>query len=152
MIESTNDLKECIVNYVTETQTIEIVDATFKTSATIKGFDLINCVIEGIFEDCYLVGTEVKNSQVTTCNIENSDITNSKVLSCKVESGDLTNCYFMNGYLNGNMYGGVFRSGKLGPYASMDSEVKVVTDTDNFFDTYFDDEAKSDKAIKGFKK
>jgi hypothetical protein len=46
----------------------------------------------------------------------------------------------MEGYLNSNMVGGVFRSGKLGPYASMDSEVKLVTDYDNFFDTKFDTE------------
>ncbi len=152
MIEATNNLQECIVNYVTESQTIEIVDATFKTSATIRGFDLINCVVEGIFDDCYFAASEIKNSQLTTCKLEHTDATNSKVLSCKVEMGDLTNCYFMNGYLNGSMHGGVFRSGNLGPYASMDSEVKVVTDTDNFFDTYYDEDDKGGKGLKGFKK
>jgi hypothetical protein len=44
------------------------------------------------------------------------------------------------------MFGGVFRSGKLGPFATMDSEVKVVTDNNNFFDTKYDDEeGKGDK-------
>jgi hypothetical protein len=57
----------------------------------------------------------------------------------------------MNGYLNGDMYGGVFRSGELGPYASMDADVKVVSDTDNFFDTKFDDTQKT-KGIKSYKK
>jgi hypothetical protein len=60
----------------------------------------------------------------------------------------------MNGYLNGDMYGGVFRSGDLGPYATMDSEVKVVKDNDNFFDTTFDEDDKGgDKeAVKGYGK
>ena len=60
----------------------------------------------------------------------------------------------MNGYLNGDMTGGVFRSGELGPYANLDSSVKVVTDTSNFFDTPFEEDDKGDKegAIKGFKK
>jgi hypothetical protein len=60
----------------------------------------------------------------------------------------------MDGYLNGDMFGGVYRSGKLGPYATMDSEVKVVTDTDNFFDTRYDEEEKGDKEgqIKGYGK
>ena len=57
-----------------------------------------------------------------------------------VEASTLENCYFMDGYLNGDMFGGVYRSGKLGPYATMDSEVKLVTDNDNFFDTKFEEE------------
>jgi hypothetical protein len=50
----------------------------------------------------------------------------------------------MDGYLNGDMFGGVFRSGELGPFASMDSEVKIVTDSENFFDTTFDEDEKGD--------
>jgi hypothetical protein len=52
----------------------------------------------------------------------------------------------MDGYLNGDMQGGIYRSGKLGPYATMDSEVKVVTDDQNFFDTKYEaDGEKGDK-------
>ena len=60
----------------------------------------------------------------------------------------------MEGYLNGDMFGGVYRSGKLGPYATMDSDVKVVTDDHNFFDTKFDTETKGDDKgqIKGYGK
>jgi hypothetical protein len=52
------------------------------------------------------------------------------------------------------MYGGVFRSGKLGPYATMDSEVKIVTDNNNFFDTKYEDDTKGDKkgVITGYGK
>lgn len=154
LIESTQDLKECIINYVIEKQTIEIVDANFRTSATLRNYDLINCQVEGIFEDCYFIGSEIKNSQVSKSKLQHSDADNSKILNCKVEQSELTNCYFMNGYLNGDMYGGVFRSGDLGPYATMDSEVKVVKDNDNFFDTKFDEDDKGgDKeAVKGYGK
>ena len=154
LVESTQDLKECIINYVIERQTIEIVDASFRTSATLKNYDLINCQVEGIFEDCYFIGSEIKNSQVSKSKLQHSDADNSKILNCKVEQSELTNCYFMDGYLNGDMYGGVFRSGDLGPYATMDSEVKVVKDNDNFFDTKFDEDDKGgDKeAVKGYGK
>jgi len=154
LVESTQDLKECIINYVIEKQTIEIVDAVFRTSATLKNYDLINCQVEGIFEDCYFIGSEIKNSQVSKSKLQHSDADNSKILNCKVEQSELRNCYFMNGYLNGDMYGGVFRSGDLGPYATMDSEVKVVKDNDNFFDTTFDEDDKGgDKeAVKGYGK
>jgi len=57
----------------------------------------------------------------------------------------------MNGFLNGDMSGGVFRSGELGPYASISPETKIVGNNDNFFDTKFDTNQK-DKGIKSFKK
>lgn len=146
LVDNTEDLKECIVNYVTSTQIIEVVDANIKTTGTLNGFDLINCNVEGIFENCFFVGTEITNSQMNKCKLQHSDATNSKVLNCKVEASTLENCYFMEGYLNGDMIGGVYRSGKLGPYATMDSEVKIVTDYNNFFDIkYDDDELKGDK-------
>jgi hypothetical protein len=59
----------------------------------------------------------------------------------------------MNGVLNGDMNGGIFRSGELGPYASISPDTKVVGTTDNFFDTRFDSQEKSYKGdTKGFKK
>jgi uncharacterized protein YjbI with pentapeptide repeats len=152
IIEATDDLKDCIINYVINTQIIEIVDANVKSMLTIRGCDLINCQVEGIFEDCFFVGTEIKNSQLVKCKLQHSDADNSKVLSCKVEQSELKNCYFMNGYLNGDMYGGVFRSGDLGPYANLDSDVKIVTDNENFFDTPFEEEDGKGDKIKGFKK
>lgn len=149
LVNNTSELKECIINYITETQMIEIVDANIKTTSTIKGYDMINCNIEGIFEDCLFVGTQIKNSQMTKCKLQHSDANNSKLLNCKVESSSLRNCYFMDGYLNGDMFGGVFRSGKLGPYATMDSEVNVVTYNNNFFDTRFEEDERNvtDKGV-----
>jgi hypothetical protein len=154
LIDSTSTLKDCIINYVTSTQTLEIVDANIKTTSTLRGYDLINCKCEGIFDDCFFAGSEITNSQMSKCKLQQSNAVNSKVLNCKVEMSDLTNCYFMEGYLNGDMFGGVYRSGKLGPYATLDSEVKVVTDNNNFFDTKFDTETKGDDkgVIKGYGK
>lgn len=146
LIDSTDDLSECIVNYMTSTQMIEVVDARIKTTSTIRGYDMINCNVEGIFEDCFFIGSEINNSQLTKCKLQHSDAENTKVLNCNVEASTLENCYFMDGYLNSDMIGGVYRSGKLGPYASMDSDVKIVTDYQNFFDIRYDDESgKGDK-------
>ena len=154
IIDSTENLKECIINYVTSTQMMEIVDADIKSSATVRNCDFINCRIEGIFENCFFVGCEIDNSQLLKSKLQMSDANKSKVLSCKVESSQLTNCYFQDGYLNGDMFGGVYRSGKLGPNATMDSETKVVTEDGNFFDTRFEDETKGDQkgVIKGWGK
>lgn len=155
LIDGTTDLKECIINYVTTAQTMEVVDAQIKSSTNLSGYDFVNCTIEGIVDDSYFTGCQIKNSQLTKCGIENSEVDNSKVLNSKVESSTLTGCYFMNGFMNGDMYGGVFRSGKLGPYATMDSDVKVISDADNFFDTKFEEEGAKDTdkgVIKAFGK
>lgn len=157
LMQSFDTLTECIINYVTSTQKIEIIDATVKTILTVKEIEFINCnIIEGIFEDCLFHSCQVNKSQVSKSKIHNSDIDDCKVLSCRVEDSNLKNCYFMNGYLNSNMEGGVFRSGELGPFASISSETKIVTDSDNFFDTSFETERDVDKKgimnIKSFKK
>jgi uncharacterized protein YjbI with pentapeptide repeats len=154
LIDSVDELRECIVNYVTSTQTLEVVDSKIKTNSTLEGLDFVNCELEGIFENCLFLGCDIKNSQCSKSKILQSDANDSKILSCKVEQSSLTNCYFMDGLLNGDMHGGVYRSGKLGPFATMDSEVKIVTDDNNFFDTKYEDETKGDKkgVIAGFGK
>ncbi len=146
LVDNTSELRECIINYVTSTQTMEVIDTKVKTTSTLRNYDLVNCEIEGIFEDCLFLGCEINNSQVVKSKLIHSDASNSKILNCKVESTTLIGCYFMDGYLNGDMQGGIYRSGKLGPYATMDSEVKVVTDDNNFFDTRYEtDDEKGDK-------
>lgn len=152
LIDGSTDLKECIINYVTTTQTMEVVDANVKASSNLSGYDFVNCQVEGIIEDSYFTSCQIKNSQLTKCSLENNEVDNSKILNCKVESSSLTSCYVMNGYMNADMFGGVFRSGKLGPYATMDSEVKVVTDSDNFFDTKFEEEEGEKGTDKGVMK
>jgi hypothetical protein len=155
LIDSTNDLKDCIINYVTNTQTIEIVDANIKASSTLKNYEFINCEINGIFESSTFLGCNVRNSQISKSTIEHTELLNTKLLSCKVDGSTLNNCFFMEGYLNSDMIGGIFRSGQLGPFATLDGDVKIVNDNENFFKTKWDDDDdKGDKKgkITGFGK
>jgi hypothetical protein len=158
LIDSTEELKDCIINFVTSTQTMEIVDAKIKSSLTLKNFEFINCVIlEGIFESCQFMACEINNAEVSKSKIDDSELKNAKVLSCRVERSNLYDCFFMNGFLNSDMERGIFRSGELGPYATISPETKIVDVYDGFFDTKFDSEGdKGDKKglidIKDFKK
>jgi hypothetical protein len=156
LVESIDNIKDCIINYVTSTQTIEIIDAQIKGKLTVKDIEFISCQIEeGIFEDCLFYGSNISNSQISKSKIENSDIQNSKVLSCRVESSNLKNCYFMNGYLNSDMEGGVLRSGEMGPFATVSPETKIVEEGGGFFNTQYDTPDKADyskSTFKGFKK
>ena len=157
LIDSTQDLQDCIVNYVTTFQRIEIIDGTIKSNFNIKDYDFINCTIsDGIFDSCSFVNSEIKNSQLIQSKIYGTNITGSKVLGCNVDASSLKDSFFMGGFLNGDMEGGIFRSGKLGPYSNISSETKIVSEVDNFFATKFDDDqydkGKDKGFLKGFKK
>jgi len=157
VIQSIDSLKDCIINYVTETQRLELIDGQFKSIKNLKDIDLINCTTsEAIFQECSIINSDLTNCQVIKSSIWGSDMKNSKVLNSSVESSELHNCYFMGGYLNGDMFGGVIRSGKLGPYANVSSETKIISETDNFFDTKFDEDrpsgGKKMMDLKSFKK
>lgn len=157
LIDATDSLKDCIINYVTAFQRMEIIDGVIKSTQNIRDYDFINCTIsDGIFENCNFINCEITNCQLIKSKLNGCNVDNSKVLNCSVEASELDKCFFMNGYLNGDMIGGVFRSGKLGPYANISSETKIVTDSENFFDTSFDDDhydSKKDQGvIKAFKK
>jgi len=148
-------VEDCIVNYITSTQKIEIVDATVKTLLSISNFEFVNCtILDGIYENCNFYGCEINDSQISKSRIDSSDINRSKVLSCRVENSVLSDCFFMNGFLNSDMKGGIYRSGDLGPYATISPETKLVGTEDNFFNTKFDNEKDGDDkgVIKAFKK
>ena len=145
IVDSIDELKECMINYVTKTQMIEIIDCDIKAINTLSGVDLINCNVQGVFNDCFLVSSVVKNSQLSKSKLQGSDVYNTKILNSSAEASTLNNCYFVEGYMNSDMRGGVFRSGKLGPHATLDTDVKIVKDTKNFFDTKFDTEEKQMK-------
>ena len=88
LVTNIYNLSNCIINYDTKTQKLELVDATFKTIFSIKGIVLIDCVIDGgSFVRCEVINSEVKNAHITNTTIEMSDIYNSKVESCRVGSG-----------------------------------------------------------------
>jgi hypothetical protein len=157
IVHCIDSLGDCIINFVTETQRFELIDAQFKAIKNIKGIDFINCTTtEAIFQECGIINSNLTNCQAIKSSIWGSELTSSKVLNSSVESSELHNCYFMGGYMNGDMIGGVLRSGKLGPYANVSSETKIISETDNFFDTSFDEDRPSGGKkmldLKSFKK
>lgn len=146
LIEAVEEIKDCVINYYTTEQKLEIVGAEFKSIMNIKNFDFINCEIySGIFNNCSFVGCKITNAHVNKSTIEKSDIKKTKLISSSVEGCSLDNCFFMGGFLNSDMEGGIFRSGKIGPYGTLSSTTKVVTDKSNFFQVKYQDDEKDDK-------
>ena len=52
----------------------------------------------------------------------------------------LKNCYFYGGKMDGEFVSGVFRSGKIGEFGVLGDDVRIVTDTDSYFNTSVEDE------------
>lgn len=154
VITNIYNLSNCIINYDSENKKIEIIDATFKTIFDITNVVFVDCVIEGgSFSKCTIVNSQIKNSHINNCKIEMCDVYSTKVESCNIGQGTiLHNCYVYNTFLDGEMRGGVFRSGKLGEYALIDSDVKIVTTENNYFgddkDQTIDDKLKSVGSFK----
>jgi len=135
IITNIYNLNNCIINYNTEEQRLELVDATFKTIFDIKKIDIIDCNIDGgSFVNCNIVNCEIKNAHLTNCTVIYTDVYNSKIESCNVHEGTILNdCYVFNCLLDGQMKGGIFRSGKLGENGELDKKVKIVTSANNYF-------------------
>lgn len=149
ILDSTKDLKSCIINFDTSRKRLEILDANIKATSNIKNIDFIGCMIQdGIFESCTILESTIINSQIIKSTIDSSELNDSKVIDSYCSDSFLENCFFMNGYFNSEMEGGVFRSGKLGPYAVISSTTKVVTGANNFFNTNLDGDDSTDAIVK----
>lgn len=148
-IESTDDLGECVFNYYTAENRFEVVGANFKSKLDLSGYDFIDCeIIDGVFTNCNFTNSKVMNSQINKGVVIGTDISDSKLFNCNVKDSTLTKCYFESGFLDGHMDGGIFRSGKIGSYATISPTTKIVDDTkNNFFNTNVDSEDKKNKKI-----
>lgn len=129
------NLSDCIINYDTDKQKIEIVDASFKSIFDIKNINIIDSNVDGgSFINCDFINCDVKNAHLTNCKLIMTDIFNSKIEVCEIDrQSTVIKCYIFNSLLDGKMDSGVFRSGKLGEFGELGKDVKIVTDQNNYF-------------------
>lgn len=151
LITHSKNLKSVIINYDTETKCIEVVGGEeIEFTGTVSCIDFINCnLTQGDFIDCNFIKCNIKNSIIVSSTLQDCEVDESKLLNCKIDQEtEIRDCYFTEGTMDGNMVGGVFRSGKLGPEGTISNETKVLNDEQNFFNIKTNGEV--DK--KGFKK
>jgi hypothetical protein len=135
VITNIYNLSDCIINYDTNEKKIEIVDATFKSIFDINNINLINCnITNGTFINCYIVNSEIKNAHLEKSKLLFSEAFKCKIENSKIENGSILNeCYIYNSFIDCDMKGGVFRSGKIGELAVIDKNVKIITSENNYF-------------------
>lgn len=138
IVRNTYNLKNCIINYDTEVNRIELVDATFKTIFDLDTIDFIECSMNsGRYNSCNFISSELMNGTIHGGDIMDSNIFNSKIENAKIdkesEVGDsyLYQC-FIDSVVKGNS---VLRMCKIGPNAVIEDSVKIVTDINNYFNT-----------------
>jgi hypothetical protein len=135
IITNIYNLDNCIINYDTLTQKLEIVDANFKVIFDIRNLIIIDSFVDsGSFSNCTFINCDIKNSHITNCKIVSSDVNNCKVTGCNIDMMSvLYECYLYNSHLDGQMKSGVFRSGTLGDNAEIDKNVKIISGVENYF-------------------
>jgi hypothetical protein len=135
LVNFTKSLKHCIINYDTETKNMEVVGGEIEFLGAIKAIDFINCkLITADMTSCNLVQCEIESSILVETSMYDCVAKESKLLGCKVdEYSEIVDCYFTEGYINGQMTGGVFRSGKVGELGRISEETKILNDEQNFF-------------------
>lgn len=152
LLSNTVNLNDTIVNYDTDSNTVEVVDSFIKGIFDLKNFNFIECeIIEGTYYKSEFNNCDIKNSHIESCKIIDSEVFNSKLTNCEVNSDTvLDKVYFYGGMMNGEMKSGIFRGGVIGPDAIIGDGVKLITDDDNYFGTNIknDTSKKSDKNIK----
>lgn len=154
LVNNIYNLQDCIINWNTENNKLELVDAEFKGIFDIKDIDIIQCTIDsGSYSKCNIIDSSIKNSHIYTSSLMNTDVYNSKIDASKLDSTtQVIGCYLFNSFLNGDMNGGVFRSGKIGPYANIGNDVEIITKVDSFFGVKQQEDGEEKKKIVNKKK
>ena len=83
------------------------------------------------------------SSEAFNCKMENCDID---------QNSEIVRCYYDGGELNGSMKNGIFRAGIVGEYGEIGDDVKIITDTDSYFNTSLEDDEDNGKSKTPSKK
>ena len=138
IVRNTYNLKNCIINYDTEMNRIEMVDATFKTIFDLDIVDFIQCTMNsGRYNACKFISSELVNGTIHGGEIMDSTVLNSKIENAKIDrESEVSDCYLYQCFIDGSVKGNsVLRMCKLGPNSVLEDSVKIVTDTNNYFHT-----------------
>jgi len=147
IIRNIYDLNNCIINYDSTENRVEIVDASFETIFTLKGIGIIDSnVVGGEYIRVELTNTDIKNAHLNNCELRNVNAFNCKLEGCTVdETSTLKETYFASGTMNGQFISGVMRGGIVGEMGELLDGVDIVTDTDSYFGKNDD----TDDVVKG---
>lgn len=135
LITQSKGLKECTINFDTDTRQLELIEGEFECIGLISNVVFIECIIKGgDFSKSEFYETSLKNSIINASIVSDCTLLDSKLLECKAIKDTIMNdCYFSEGLMDATMNSGIFRSGKIGENAEISRETKMLNSEDNFF-------------------
>lgn len=150
VIRNIYNLSNCLINYDSAENRLEIVDAEFETIFTLKGLNIIESnVVNGEYIRCEFQKVEIKNAHLTNCKIVNTDVFNCKLENCEVDqTSTLKECYFEGGKMDGDFVSGIMRGGIVGQYGTLGDGVQIATEKDSYFGPFDTDDVDKKKSIK----
>lgn len=138
MVRNIYNLKDCIINYDTEVNRIELVDATFKTIFDLYNLDFIECSMNsGRYTSCNFISSELINGTIHGGEIKDSNVFNSKIENAKIDQeSEIGDSYLYQCLIDGTVKGdSILRMCKIGPNAIIEDSVRIVSDINNYFNT-----------------
>lgn len=125
---------EITLNYDTENNQFELVNYIGDISGLLSYMAFIRCEITGgDYTMCEFFNTDIHNANLTSCAVYNSEVFESKLTQTNcVKYTILTDCYFVEGFLDCEMNGGVFKNGIKGDHADITPTVKIIDKGINF--------------------
>lgn len=138
LVQNTYNLSNCILNFDTQHNRLELVNADFRTIFDVSNIDVIESAANsGRYNSCSFISSKVINGSIKGGVIVDSDILNCKVENVKIDNNsEVDNSYLYQCQIDGHIMGdSVLRLCKLGPNAVIDDSVRIVTDQNNYFNT-----------------
>lgn len=114
------------VNYDTDKSKLQLKDCIIDDVAYITDIDIIDCQLSGIFENCEIHNSEVKDSRIISCNLYGNEINDSIITESYISSSNTINKSIISG-TNSIVLGTVVDSQIFD--ATIDTDMAEITNT-----------------------
>jgi len=126
-----SNLKKGYFNFDTELGRFEIKDSELK-GVKISNFNLINCKVEGLIENCHFWRSSLENSRIINSTIvSGNNIKTSLVEQCRADrSNTIERSYIINNgqIINCKVNESIIKNAGIGQHAKLDEECTVIED------------------------
>lgn len=135
LISNIENLKDCIINYDTGNDILELVNAEITINGRLKNIVFIKCdIMNGNITSCEILDSSIYKSIVNKCNVDGTDADDCKIVNSKVINlSTIKNCTFSDGFLDAKMIGGIFRHSTTGENAEISDNTDMMKNTKYFF-------------------
>lgn len=122
-----------VLNYDSDISRFQLRSSKSSQCWSVRSMDIINCEITyGNLNNCRIIDTVIEDCILDECNIMSSnEIKGSKLIKCTILPGNDINNSFVDSRFNvmdGNLHGGILRSGRVGVNAKISDETEITSD------------------------